>query len=90
MNLRNIRIVSRLLIGMVIMLLFVIILAIVLFQMNNKLQKQTQIMFDHPFKVSQASGMLKADVLSISHEMKDRFLESDVSRISYDIQQMKK
>jgi len=88
MKLRNINIVTQLLIGMFVMLLFVITLGIVSFQMNNKLQNQTEIIFNHPFKVTQAAGQLKVDILSISHEMKDRFLETDSHRISYDIKQI--
>ncbi len=88
MNLRNIKIVTQIILGLFLMLLIVIILGVVSVQMNNKLQEQTQTIYDHPLKVAQALGYLKADVLSISHEMKDRFIEKDISRIDYDIKQM--
>ena len=88
MNIRDIKIGLQIKLGLSILLSFVIALSAIPYQMNEKLQSQTEVIYNHPLKVTRAAGMLRADVLSMSHEMKDRFLETDSSRIKFDLKQI--
>lgn len=76
------RIKTQFQIGFTIILFFVILLGYISWTQNNQIAEQTQILYDHPFRVRGAIGNLKADVLSIHRFMKDPILSTDETMIA--------
>ena len=88
MNLKNIRIGTQLRLGFSAMLLFVVILGTISYQQTGQIHLQTETMYNHPLKVQQAIGLLRADILGIRVNMKDLFLASDQKEFAYNLSQI--
>ena len=71
MKLKDVKIESQLLIGFGAMLMLVIILGVVSYRQSNKIHEQTELIYNHPFKVRTAIGKLQVDLLNIRIGMRD-------------------
>src|SRR5665647_3444154 len=74
MNTKNINIGTQLMLGFAAMLLFVIVLGIVSYQQTNKIQLETETIYNHPLKVRSAIGTLNFDILSMRLGTRDLML----------------
>lgn len=74
MNTKNINIGTQLMLGFAAMLLFVIVLGIVSYQQTDKIQLETETIYNHPLKVRSAIGTLNFDILSMRLGTRDLML----------------
>ena len=74
MNIKNLNIGTQLKISFAAMLVLVVALGITSYFQSERINSQTSTMYDHPFKVQNAIGDLRADILSIHRDMKDLFI----------------
>ena len=88
MNLNDTKIGSQLFIGLATMLILVIILGVVAYIQTNKIHQQTEDMYNHPFVVRRAIGLLESDVYAIHRDMKDIFISTGDEEISQNINQI--
>jgi signal transduction histidine kinase/DNA-binding response OmpR family regulator len=86
---KNLKIGTQLKASFAILLFFVILLGIISYQQTEQIHYQTQTMFDHPFKVQRAIGLLNADILSIHRDMKDLFISTDEEAIEQNLNEIK-
>ncbi|MEI6753711.1 MAG: response regulator [Paludibacter sp.] len=76
MNLRNFKIGTQLVIGFGVMFVFVIILGVISYSQSRQIHNQTELIYNHPFKVKSAIGDLNADILNIRMAMRDIMLST--------------
>jgi len=77
MNIKDLKIGTRLKLGFAALLLLVMVLGAVANIQTGQLHQQTQTLYDHPLQVRRAIGELKADILFIHRDMKNLFLTAD-------------
>jgi len=65
MFLKNLKISAQLIIGFIAMFVFVSTIGFVAYKQTNKMHLQTEIMYEHPFKVRRAISEIKIDILKI-------------------------
>ncbi len=65
MFLKNLKISAQLIIGFIAMFVFVLVIGFVAYKQTNKMHMQTEILYEHPFKVRRAISSIKIDVLKI-------------------------
>lgn len=82
MNLKDLKIGNQLIMAFACILILVIILGIVSYRQTNKLQYQTEQLFNHPFQVQAAIADLRKNILSIHRDMKDLFIAIDEKELS--------
>jgi signal transduction histidine kinase/CheY-like chemotaxis protein/HAMP domain-containing protein len=85
MDIKNLKIGTQLKTGFFILLFFILTIGVISYWQTEKILQQTKILFDHPFKVQQAIGKLKADILSMHRDTKDLFLSNEVNIIGQDL-----
>ncbi|MEI6683131.1 MAG: response regulator [Bacteroidota bacterium] len=88
MSLKNIKIGTQLKTGFAILLTFVVTLGIVSYFQSDKIQQQTENIYNHPLMVQRTIGSLRVDVLTIQRDMKDLFLTTDEMLITRDINEI--
>jgi len=88
MQVKNLRIGTQLKTGFAILLMFVIILAIVAYFQSEKIQQQTEEIYNHPLMVQRTIGSLWFDLLIIQRDMKDLFLATDEKAVVQDINEV--
>jgi signal transduction histidine kinase/DNA-binding response OmpR family regulator/HAMP domain-containing protein len=71
MKLKDLKIESQLIIGFGTMLVLVILLGVVAYRQSNKIHEQTELIYNHPFKVREGIGTLQVDILNIRVGMRD-------------------
>jgi signal transduction histidine kinase/DNA-binding response OmpR family regulator/HAMP domain-containing protein len=86
---KNLKIGTQLKGSFAILLFFVILLGIISYLQTEQIHNQTETMFDHPFKVQRAIGLLNADILTIHRDMKDLFISTDEGAIEKNLNSMK-
>ena len=74
MNIKNLKVKTQLRTGFAIILVFVILLGIVVFNQTNAIVNQAEIMYDHPFQVTRAIDRLNADILNMRVGVRDLML----------------
>jgi PAS domain S-box-containing protein len=74
MNLKDLRIGTQLQLGFAVMLLFVIALGLVAYWQTDKIQQQTEDMYNHPLPVIAAISKLQSDVLNMRLNTRDLML----------------
>ena len=88
MKIKNLKIGTQLKIGFTAVLIFVIVLGVISYVQTDEIQQQTEIMYDHPFKVRRAIGELKTNIFLIQRNMKDIFLSSNEQEITNNLNQI--
>ena len=88
MTLKNLKIGTQLMLGYAVLLMFVVILGAIAYIQADKIQQQTDNLYNHPFKVQRALGLLRFDVIAIQRDMKDLFIAADEAGTSHDINQI--
>ncbi|MEI7664140.1 MAG: ATP-binding protein, partial [Bacteroidota bacterium] len=88
MNLRNLQIGTQLKLGYAMLMLFVVILGAVAYRQSGKIQRQTEIIYQHPFMVQRTIGILRYDIVIIQRNMKDMFLITDEASSRRNINQI--
>ena len=86
MKLKDMRIRTQLRLGMGLILAFVILLGAVAWIQTDLLWSQTESIYTHPFQVSRAVGMLKADMQNIRRAMRDLLLAENDQEITAALQ----
>jgi hypothetical protein len=82
MKLPGMRIKTQLTLGFAFIMIFVTLLSLVAWIQTRTMMEQTQTLYEHPYQVRQAIGMLKADVLLMRLGMTNCVLtENEASRI---------
>jgi len=79
MKLKDLKIGTLLILGFAIMFLFVILLGVVSYKQSDRLQQQTDNIYNHPLKTRRALSNLKVDVLTIRVGLRDMILAKDDS-----------
>ena len=79
MKLKDLKIGTLLILGFAIMFLFVILLGVVSYKQSDRLQQQTDNIYNHPLKTRRALSNLKVDVLTIRVGLRDLILAKDDS-----------
>jgi signal transduction histidine kinase/CheY-like chemotaxis protein len=74
MKIKDLKIGTQLKVGYAILLLFVVILGGTSYQMNNQIHQQTETIYNHPFQVRKAIGLLRADILTMRLGTRDLML----------------
>lgn len=74
MNIKNLKVKTQLRTGFAIILVFVILLGIVVFNQTNAIVQQAETMYDHPFQVTRAIDRLNADILNMRVGVRDLML----------------
>ena len=88
MNLKNLKIATQLKIGFAAMLFFVIVLGVVSSLQSDKIHQQTGNLYNHPLVVRRTLGLLERNILGISINMKDLFLDSNEKNASLNLRQI--
>ena len=88
MTLKNLKIGTQLMLGYTILLVFVVILGVVAYIQVDKIQQQTDTLYNHPFKVQRAVGWLRFDVMAIQRDMKDLVIVADESGTARNLAQI--
>lgn len=86
---KNLKIGTLLKASFALLLFFVILLGIISYQQTEQIHLQTQTIFNHPFKVQRAIGLLNADIISIHRDMKDLFISTDEETIEQNLNKIK-
>ncbi|MHB9004534.1 MAG: ATP-binding protein, partial [Coriobacteriia bacterium] len=74
MKLSDMKIKTQLQIGFSVIIIFVIALGVIAWSQTGAIAEQTRVLYNNPFQVRRAIGMLRADILSIHLGMKDLML----------------
>lgn len=82
MNMKSLSIGTQLKIGFAAMLVFVVVLGITSYVQSSLIQRHTETIYNHPFKVQMAISELKADILWIHREVKDMVITADEKEIA--------
>jgi signal transduction histidine kinase/DNA-binding response OmpR family regulator len=77
MNLRNLKISTRLYFSLGLLVAFVIVLGLVAWQQSESMWQQTKTMYEHPLPVSRAIRDFKVDVVSIERDLNELAQNSD-------------
>ena len=88
MKLKDLKIESQLIIGFGAMLMLVIILGVVAYRQSNKIHEQTELIYNHPFKVRSAIGKLQFDILNIRIDMRDLLVSKTENEKQIAMEQM--
>jgi signal transduction histidine kinase/HAMP domain-containing protein len=68
---KNIKVRTQFLIGLLVPFLCVIVLGLVAFTQSSQLYHQTRVLYNHPLQVGRAVGFLKSDIYGLHRDMKD-------------------
>ncbi len=74
MKIKNLKIGTQLKLGYGILILFVLIIGLVSYQQTNKIQQQTELIYEHPMQVRQAIGTIESDIHEIQIEYRNMLL----------------
>ncbi|NVN93919.1 MAG: response regulator [Bacteroidetes bacterium] len=88
MKIKNFKIGTQLKIGFTIMIFFVIVLGIISFLQTDKIQEQTETLYNHPLQVRRAIDAFRSDIFTIQRDMNDLFLTVDEKENAYDFNQI--
>jgi signal transduction histidine kinase/DNA-binding response OmpR family regulator/HAMP domain-containing protein len=89
MKIKNVRVRTKLQIGLGAILLFVIALSALAWIHTDNLWEEVQGIYDHPLTVIKSVGNIKADILTIHRDMKDLLLAKNDQEIQTILQDMK-
>ena len=88
MNIKDLKIGTRLKLGFAALLLLVMVLGAMAYIQTGQIHQQTQTLYDHPLQVRRAIGELKADLLFIHRDMKNLFLAADEKEVILGLNQI--
>ncbi len=88
MNLRNIKIRILLIAGLGLMLLMAFITGIIAYNQSRLIHEQTELIYNHPFKVRRAIGHLTTDIVSIQRDVRNLMLFDDHDVVSENLIQI--
>jgi len=77
MNIKNLKIGTQLKLGLAFMLLLVIALGTTAYIMCDRIQLETETLYNHPLMVRRAIDKLHVDIITIQRDMRDLFLADD-------------
>jgi len=77
MNIKNLKIGTQLKLGLAFMLLLVIALGTTAYIMCDRIQLETETLYNHPLMVRRAIDKLHIDIITIQRDMRDLFLADD-------------
>jgi len=77
MKLKDLKIGSQLMLGFGIMLMFVIILGFISYRQSEKIQLQTELIYNHSLKVRRAISIIKIDILTMRLATRDLLIASN-------------
>ena len=82
MNIKNLKIGTQLKLGLAFMLLLVIALGTTAYIMCDRIQFETETLYNHPLMVRRAIDKLHVDIITIQRDMRDLFLADDEKKAS--------
>jgi signal transduction histidine kinase/CheY-like chemotaxis protein/HAMP domain-containing protein len=74
MRLRDFKIGTQFVLCFTVMFVFIIVLGVVSCNQSNRIHQQTELIYNHPFKVRQAIGSLRVDILTMRLGTRDLML----------------
>jgi signal transduction histidine kinase/CheY-like chemotaxis protein/HAMP domain-containing protein len=77
MKIKNLKIGTQLILGFASMVVFVIVLGVVSYRMNDKLFTQAETIYEHPLKVRTAIGKIEANILTMRLGTRDLMLANN-------------
>ncbi len=77
MNIKNLKISTQLKLGLAFMVLLVIALGSTAYIMCDRIQLETETLYNHPLMVRRAIDKLHVDIITIQRDMRDLFLADD-------------
>ena len=79
MNLKNLKIGTQLILAYAVMLLMMIVLGIMAFRQTDRIQAQSEVLYNHPIQVRTAIGVLEKDILNMQlGELKLKLADSEL------------
>jgi len=88
MKIKDLKIESQLLISFGVMLMLVIILGVVAYRQSNRIHQQTELIYNHPFKVRSALGTLEVNILNIRIGLRDLMISKTDAEKQNALEQM--
>ncbi|MEI8246183.1 MAG: response regulator [Lentisphaerota bacterium] len=85
MKIKNLKIGTQLKLGLAFMLLLVIALGATAYIMCDRIQLETETLYNHPLMVRRAIDKLHVDIITIQRDMKDLFLADDEKKAAADV-----